>query len=231
MAANPIVHPVTGRILETPELRERGLAALRGRMAEAVATRALERFPRDDDRFLLAFLRTAKYDVAKAFARVRNFAVFWYGHRDLIDGLCAARCRQFAELRMMQFLSGKDVAGNSLVALYMGALDPAKFSARAQMEFSVYMLASVFDDDEQQLSGVTYVETMAGFSLAASMGLSAKMSSKEQKAMMSLATSTFPLRIRRILVVEQVRTPPLHSGVVTALSPPTRRTPSPPARP
>lgn len=209
----------------------------------------MERYPRDDDRFLLAFLRARKYDVPRAAELVGNFARFWYSHPDLINGLCAEKCRPFLEMHMMKFLSvrgprvlrgvgrgkgrgahderrprlhaalvlftctplptfpsppqGKDIHGNSLVALYMGALDVARYAPQEQAAFSVYALANLFEDDELQLHGGTYVETMEGFSLGSAMALGRKMDSKEQKEMMALATQTFPMRIRAIYLVHQ----------------------------
>jgi hypothetical protein len=78
----------SGAVVEDEAQRISGLAALREELQKSG-----EKLPRDDDQFLLAFLRCAKYKVPKAAARVRNFAAFWYSHRDLIDGLCAEKVR------------------------------------------------------------------------------------------------------------------------------------------
>lgn len=200
---NDVVDPITGKILETPELRENGLKELHALMKECVSTGKVARYPREDDRFLVAFLRARKYDVPRALELVNNFAAFWYSKASIIDGLCAARCRRFVELGMMQFLKGRDIHGNSVVALYMGALDVSKFSPKDQIAFSIYALAALFDDDELQLHGATYIETMAGFTLSNSMALSKTMDKNEQKEMMALATQTFPMRIRGIYLVHQ----------------------------
>lgn len=69
-----------------------------------MSTGKVEKYPREDDKFLLAFLRARKYDVPRACELVNNFAHFWYSKRDLIEGLCAAKCRAFVELGMMKFL-------------------------------------------------------------------------------------------------------------------------------
>lgn len=107
------VDPVTGRVLETPELRAAGLAELRTRMAAAVA--AGEFTPvRDDDQFLLAFLRCKKYDMVKALATVKNFCEFWHGSPAVVEGLCAAKCRRLYDLDLVRFLPGTDKLGNSL---------------------------------------------------------------------------------------------------------------------
>jgi hypothetical protein len=50
---------------------------------------------------------------------------------------------------------------------------------------------------------VTYAETMAGFSLANALSVGRHMDSAEQKEMMAVASDTFPMRIRAILLVHQ----------------------------
>jgi hypothetical protein len=107
---------------------------------------------------------------------------------------------------MMQLLVGaKDIHGNSVAALRMGKFDPSAFSPKQMMMLSTYMLAQLFEDEDLQLHGATYVETLEGFSLLNSMAMSRGLDQKEQKEMMSLATDTFPMRIRDIYVVHQVR--------------------------
>jgi hypothetical protein len=211
-APAPVVD-ATGAILEDDARRAAGLAALRAAMDAAAAAAAAaapgsaaawRAPPRSDDRFLLAFLRTAKYDVPKAMARLGKFTAFWYGNPDLINGLCADAVRPYYGDGMMQLLGGsKDALGNTVTVLRMGALDPAKFSPIGAMKLSVYMLAAVFDRDDLQLHGGTYVESMEGFSLSASFALSRTMGAKDQQKMMTLATDTFPMRVRDIYLIHQ----------------------------
>lgn len=59
------VHPVTGRVLETEEAKVTGLRQVRRRMAASLASGEVARYPRDDDKFLLAFLRARKYNIEK----------------------------------------------------------------------------------------------------------------------------------------------------------------------
>ena len=123
------------------------------------------RFVRDDDQFLLAFLRNRKHDPAAALTVITSFSKLWYSHPDIVEGLCADRVRHFQSLHLTQFLDGRDVQGNAVVALYMGAMAPGLFTPKEQVEFSLYTLAALFDDEAMQLHGVTYVETLAGFSI------------------------------------------------------------------
>lgn len=184
------VDPVTGEVLETPELRETSLRDLRQLMKVRSAGPAtskserdhtsshnfsstqveldagrVPRFVRDDDQFLLAFLRNRKHDPAAALTVITSFSKLWYSHPDIVEGLCAHRVRHFQSLHLTQFLDGRDAQGNAVVALYMGAMAPGIFTPKEQVEFSLYTLAALFDDEAMQLHGVTYVETLAGFSM------------------------------------------------------------------
>ena len=125
--------PVTGAVLETPELVAATLAELRTKMAAEITAGRVQRFVRDDDQFLLAFLRNRKHDVDAALSVVISFSKFWYSHPEVIEGLCAARCRDFQACRITQFLNGKDRNGNAVMALYMGAMKPGLFTPKQQV--------------------------------------------------------------------------------------------------
>ena len=149
------VDKVTGRVLETPAIRESGLAAIRVLMDAALADGKVKKFVRTDDQFLLPFLRARKYKIESSYKVVLNFNTFWYKHAHLLDGLNAQRCRRFVDAHMIKFLNGADVHGNSVYALFMGAMDPEKFNAEDQVLYSVYSLALLFERDDIQLGGVT----------------------------------------------------------------------------
>ena len=141
----------------------------------------VERFVRDDDQFLLAFLRNRKHDPSAALTVVKSFSKLWYSHPDIVEGLCAQRVRAFQDLHITQFLDGKDVAGNTCAALYMGAMKPGLFTPKQQVEFSLYTLCALFEDEAMQLHGVTYVDTLAGFSLWTAMKVARSLGDKEQQ--------------------------------------------------
>ena len=109
------VDPVSGRIMETPELRAEGLKQLREAIAVArtegikvpptapffLAKAPLPLAPlvREDDAFLLPFLRSRKYEVRRALMCLNSFCVFWRDNARLIDGLCVAKIRRVYEVR------------------------------------------------------------------------------------------------------------------------------------
>lgn len=117
------VDPTTGAILETPEIRAFGLSEIRKLMAEAKA-KGEARFPRDDDRFLLAFLRARKYKVDKSFAVLKGFSEFWFDpkYRHLIEGASAERCRHFHDVGAARLSDGRDLEGNVLGFIYGGRI-------------------------------------------------------------------------------------------------------------
>lgn len=103
------VHEVTGKILETPELREQGLAAFRALIAAAQAKKPF-RMVREDDAFLLAFLRARKYECARALPVLQAFSAFWYTNEVLLGGATLATIRPMYELNIVRVL---DVKGAS----------------------------------------------------------------------------------------------------------------------
>jgi len=150
------------------------------------------------------FLRARKYKVQAAFQVVQNFNKFWLDpeNASLIEGLTGANSCAILQTHMMRPLSGLDRLGNMLVALDMGGLDWSKVNYADQMKFSIYNLCALAEDVNAQLHGVTYVETFKGFSLSAAAGARKYMDSDQQKKIFRLVTDTFPIRIRRIHVVE-----------------------------
>ena len=108
--AQPIVaqlDAVTGAILETPELRAQGLAAFRALIAAEQAKKPF-RLVREDDAFLLAFLRARKYEVARALPVLQGFGAFWYTNEVLLSGVTLADIRHTYELEMVRILDAKE---------------------------------------------------------------------------------------------------------------------------
>jgi hypothetical protein len=150
------VDPVTGRVLETPEKKAEGLLALRAKMQASIASGEVAKYPRDDDQFLLPFLRARKYNIDKAHVVVTNFAKFWYDpkHKEIIEGLNAERIKPLMSLGLMQMLAPRtDRKGNTLMALYQANLDASKFNFKMQVEAALYFLAYAFENEEIQMQG------------------------------------------------------------------------------
>lgn len=202
----------TGRVLETAEIRERGLKALRAKMQDAIKKSTQQsdkvRYPRDDDKFLLAFLRARKYKIQDAFMLLTNFSHFWYNpkHAEVINGLSAERVRATYELGIFELMPDvRDKFGNFCTALHMGRIDvhhpdytPAKVLA-----LMLYFLCKVFDEDEVQLHGFSYVETLEDFTFSKAIAMSLVVGSSDWKEVNALGIDTFPMRIRDIYIIHE----------------------------
>jgi hypothetical protein len=196
------VDPETGRVLETDELRTASLAALRSSIRAAVSKGEFK-LVRDDDAFLLAFLRAKKHDVPKALLTIKNFSKFWYESPAVVEGLCAAKCRRVYDVDVVRFLPGTDKQGNTLGLINMGKADYTKFTPADLARLSLYSFAWTLEHPEDQFMGVSYVESMDGFSVMSAMGTRNKLTEPEGSKMITLGLDTFPIRIRNIFLVKQ----------------------------
>lgn len=198
--------PVTGKVLETDDIRADGLRQLRVLMEQSIREGKVAKFPRTDDRFLLAFLRARKYNVAKAHMVLCNFTAMWYNpkYAHIINGTTAESTRSFNNLHIVRNLMPRtDRKGNVLSALYAGAADFGSITFEQQFRNTIFGFLAILDSDEAQLHGMTMVETFEGFSLLHSMTMQRMMSGAEQKELMNMMTDTVPIRLRDIWVVKQ----------------------------
>ena len=193
------VDPVTGRLLETEAIRTQGLADLRQAIAVAGHTPI-----RSDDQYYLPFLRARKYRVKDALLVLQNFDSLWRRNSALIDGLCAARVQPWVDMGVTQTLPGKDAWGCSIAAIYMGKMleDPAKLDPKLQLAYTLLVTVGLFEDEEMQLCGVSYVESLTGFSMGKAMKLAGVVKTPESIELNKLMTDTVPLRVRRIYVCD-----------------------------
>lgn len=201
------VDPVSGRVLETPEIEARGLAALRARIE-----REGFRIPQSSDRFLRAFLRARKYNVAKACLVLKHFSAFWFdpANASVINGTTIADASRFAETGLLKQLpeDKRDIYGNLVSLLIMGHLnfddfmEPPGQLYRCQLRSTLCFFFAIIDDDETQLTGITMLESLKGFSLSSAMKSSKAMGSDEQKRLMAFFTDMLPVRVRRIYILD-----------------------------
>ena len=193
----------TGRLLETAEMRIFGLASIRRMMAAAPC--AAGAWVREDDAFLLAFLRARKYKVDKSFAVLSKFTAFWHAPatRAALHGKSAEMLRPFYVGGPTKMLEGRDVEGNGLATIHAGKMDAALIDFNAQMHLAVLGLAWLLDTEDVQLTGMTYVETFEHFSLAKMASMRHALSGPQQKALQDLFLDSMPFRIRHIYVIHQ----------------------------
>jgi hypothetical protein len=197
------VDPVTGEVQETPELRTAGLQQLRAAIAADQAKAPGWRSVREDDSFLLAFLRARKFEIPRVLPVVRSFSQFWYANPTLINGLCAEKVRRVYGLGFLRQLDTKDAQGNALCLLDISKVDYSQFTDFEQTQLSLYIMLHCFGDEEFQRKGLTIVEDFAGFSVMRMVSVTKKLKEPGQEQLMAFGMDTLPMRIRAIYVVRQ----------------------------
>ena len=200
------LHPVTGEVIETEALRTEGLAQLRAAIAAAPF-----KLVRDDNQFLLPFLRARKYEIPRCLKVLKTFCAFWYSSPGVVEGLCGEKVRETYELGFLQMLWSPDNEservvddmGNSVTLFNVAAMDYTKVAPDDQARLSLYLLLPLFEDESMSRHGLTICETFEGFSMQKAAFMAKKQSSEEGKKMTAIGLDTFPMRIRRIFVIKQ----------------------------
>lgn len=193
----------SGCLLETAEMRIFGLTALRRMMAATPSPEGA--WPRDDDAFLLAFLRARKYKVDKSFTVLTKFTAFWHAPatRKALHGVSVDTLRRFYVGGPTKMLEGRDLEGNGLATIHAGKMDVALIDFSAQTHLAVLGLAWLLEREDVQLHGMTYVETFEHFSVSKMMSMRGALSNEQQKALQDLFMDAMPFRIRHIYVIHQ----------------------------
>ena len=84
-------------------------------------------------------------------------------------------------------------------------MDYAKVAPDDQARLSLYLLLPLFEDESMSRHGLTILESFENFSIAKAAFVAKKQSSAEGQKMMAMGLDTFPMRIRRILLIKQPR--------------------------
>ena len=85
----------------------------------------------------------------------------------------------------------------------MGRNDPSLYTAAEMARMAFVLGLEMFGDEQLQLHGVTYVETLRGFSMLKAATTIKKQSDPEHKRLLSFGLDTMPFRIRALYVIEQ----------------------------
>lgn len=100
----------------------------------------------------------------QALSCINHFAAFWYRRADIVEGLCADTpgVQAVQSSGMMRLLRGTDSNGNALTLLDMGKLVPDALEPRHQMQYGLYMLLQLFENEEWQLQGCASGHVVGG---------------------------------------------------------------------
>jgi hypothetical protein len=95
--------------------------------------------------------------------------------------------------------------GNFCTALHMGRVDVhhPDYTPQKVLGLMLYFLLKVFEEDELQLQGFAYVETMENFTFSKAISMSLAVQSNDWKEVNALGVDTFPMRVRDIYIIHE----------------------------
>lgn len=181
---------------ETPEIREEAIKELRELLHAADDLKY-----RDDDEFLLIFLRACHFYPQSALEKMKSIAVFRKEHENLVHGLMIANLKdKFIEGKVVNVLKNCDQLGRRVMIVSCGAVwDPNYISSDEmfQMLYFVHLAAQL--EEESQIRGVVCMMDFDGLSMKQVKSLTPSFS----KRLLTFIQDAMPLRMREVHMVKQ----------------------------
>lgn len=118
-----------------------------------------------DDRFLLRFLRSKKFDVQRSYAVYENYQQFFREHPEIATGLDPKSVRHVWDAGIVGGLKERDLQGRSVIVTFPGRWDPALHALEDVLRALVLQLEYMITSEETQVNGFVLVADFTGFSL------------------------------------------------------------------
>ena len=119
-----------------------------------------------DDRFLLRFLRSKKFDVQRSYAMYKNYHQFFRDHPELSLGLDdIEKIRHVWDAGVVGGLKERDAHGRGVLLTFPGRWDPALHSLEDVLRALVLQLEFMIASEETQVRGFVLVADFTDFSL------------------------------------------------------------------
>jgi len=149
---------------ETEQVRASSLADVRAWLrAHSVISNC-----REDDSFLLRFIRIQKHKVPKACTTLENYLYMkknnpqWFEKLDIRD----EKIRELVDRGYVFSPPGRDLEGRRVVFSIGSALDPNRFSNSDAMRAWIITFEALMEEEDVQLKGFTYIFDCSGVSLS-----------------------------------------------------------------
>lgn len=181
---------------ETPEVRAAAIEELRRLLHNAT-----DLHYRDDDDFLLIFLRPCHFYPESALKMMRRIADFKKAHHPLMHDLFPMDEKvSFTDHEIVNVLTHKDHKGRRVLIMNCGkAWDPKQINAEKmfRMFFLVHLVAQL--ETSTQINGVVIIMDFEGLSLKQVRALSPSFS----KLLLTFIQEAVPLRMKEFHIVNQ----------------------------
>ncbi|XP_058453630.1 clavesin-1-like [Malaya genurostris] len=181
---------------ETPEVRETATVELRKLLHNAT-----DLHYRDDDDFLLVFLRPCHFYPESALKMMRRIADFKKNYHPLMHNLYPEDEKlSFIEHGIVNVLTNRDRKGRRILILNVGKVwDPKQVSPEKlfRMLFLVHLVAQL--EASTQINGVVIIMDFEGLSLKQVRALSPSFS----RLLLTFIQEAVPLRMKEVHIVNQ----------------------------
>lgn len=173
--SGPTLEKAKKELFEVPEKRGELITQLREKIdswtpsVEDEDEQSLT-FARKDDKFLLRFLRSRKFDLDRSLQLYVNYYKYRHKHSHILGQLSANSAEEVLRSGLVSVLP--PTAGPRVIVIRASLLDLEVMSPNVVLKSMLLILDQVLDDEETQVHGVVVVEDLAGFSLLDSLKLS-----------------------------------------------------------
>uniref|UniRef100_A0A1L8EG29 Putative phosphatidylinositol transfer protein sec14 n=1 Tax=Haematobia irritans TaxID=7368 RepID=A0A1L8EG29_HAEIR len=181
---------------ETPEVKEAAIVELRELLNSCPDIKY-----RDDDEFLLIFLRACHFYPKSAFEKMKTTASFRKEHALLVHGLCVDQVRdKFVNGKVINVLKNVDQLGRRVLIVNCGEMWDTSFVPADdvfRMLYLVHIAAQL--EIETQVRGVVCIMDFEGLSMKQIKALSPTFS----KRLLTFIQDAMPLRTKEVHFVKQ----------------------------
>lgn len=164
---------------ETPATRAECLRQLRRRLrrqsldsetySEEGESEEEESYGRDgveipDDRFLLRFLRSKKFDVRRSQVMYERYRQFFCDNPAMAAGLNPHAVRHVWDAGVLGGLRDRDKRGRSVMVAFPGRWDPAAHTLEDVLRAMILQLEHMIQSEDTQVNGIVLVADFTNFS-------------------------------------------------------------------
>lgn len=181
---------------ETPEVVKQAIEELRELLKNDDTI-----YFRDDDEFLMIFLRPCKFYAKSAYELMKRIAEFKVKHAQYLDNLMPDDERDaFIQHKVVNVLTDRDHKGRRVLVVNCGALwDPSKVTADQIFRMFYLIHEAAILEPETQIKGVVVIMDFEGLGMKQVRAFSPSFSFR----LLSFIQEAMPLRLKEVHMVKQ----------------------------
>ncbi|XP_070533543.1 alpha-tocopherol transfer protein-like [Ptychodera flava] len=154
---------------------------------------------RNDDAFLLRFLRNKKFDVQKAFKKIVHYYEVRRDYTDLFGTFKPLDYKYIFDAEMEMVCPGRDSDGRKVIIARNSRWDVDRYDVAEGFRGSLMMMETILQEEETQINGVVLIADYEGYT----MKHFTKSKPSIMKKMSDIYENALPLRIKAVHFVRQ----------------------------